>query len=163
MCLFVANAHTLPGLTTWTAQGNEAAAVKINGGINQSTGWHRRLKINGCSRSLPSSGSRPHPTRGIKARTDADTKDDKRSIFRAISFLGDRGGSPAIRSDDRTTLHTLHLIDRVTRRISHICRVYRIYGIRCMIFIGLLRELSHSCTAKEAKNRLSRVHPVSLK
>lgn len=111
-------------------------------------GWHRRLEINGCSRSPPSSGSRPILPEESKLGLKTHTKDDKRSIFRAISFLGDRDGSSAIRNHDHTTLRSALSYHRATRR--------RISHLSCLsqLFLRLLlnsRELLHSCIAQWVK------------
>lgn len=108
LCVFfVANAHTLPGLTTRTARGNEAAAIKSNQSINQSTGWRRRIKINGCSRNSASSGSqlpskepKQYGSKRIKKRrevysgrprlsmiTPADQERRSRAVLQLIKLL----------------------------------------------------------------------------
>ncbi|KYM95128.1 hypothetical protein ALC62_14239 [Cyphomyrmex costatus] len=92
LCVFfVANAHTLPGLTTRTARKNEAATIKdnqgINHGINQSTGRRGRIKISGCSRNPVSGGSQLFGEEPKRSRSSMIGGDHQRSRATIATIL----------------------------------------------------------------------------
>lgn len=124
LCVFfVANAHTLPGLTTRTAREYEAAAIKgnqgTNHGINQSTGRRGRIKISGCSRK-PASGGSP-----LSSEEPIGGPERIRNVSSAIPFLamiGDKS-SHGRRSHDSSIHQAVYYVSR----IYGICWIYRNY------------------------------------
>lgn len=109
---FVANAHTLPGLTATAWSSEAAATITDNRGINR--GRCGRIKIGGCSRKQTSSGGQLSGEEPKHGRTNGGVI----SIFGAISrssMIGER--SSEIKSDDRAILRFTHISSHITRII----------------------------------------------
>lgn len=142
-----------------TAWSNEAASITGNRGINQSTGRRGWLKIDGCSRKRASSGSQLSSEEPKHGRIT--------SILGAISRSSDdRGRSSEIKSDDRAILRFTLTSQAITsQRITYWLNSHYITTGNLLNFYRVYIEtvFSHLYVAQEAKNRLSRVYPASLR